>query len=561
MRFRLVAALLVSAAPLPLLAATVEPPPKVTSPLGAYLAASTAERAYDLSNAYAFMGQALAADPKDLELLRRTLDLAISEGRMADATALAERLAAVEQAQPNAQILLATNEIRQGKLDQADARLRGLPRIGLGNLVVPLMRGWIAAGRRNLEMAQGQMAPLGEIPAVVLLRDFHTAMIADYLGDNAKAEAAYTSMLASEQVPSWRTVERAGAFYERIGKPELARAAYESIQKRTGDTLLTAPALQRLRQKVQPERAIVSVSDGLAEAFFDIASILQREQPAGLAALSYTRMALDLKPDFVSANMLLADILEAEERPAAALAAYQTVPKTSPFNWVARQRIAVIKDQLGDLDGAVAELRTMASERPEREDPMQRIGDLYRAKERWSDAAAAYDEAVKRLSQPPEPGDWSLFFSRGIVNERAGRTDQAIGDLGKALELQPDQPYVLNYLGYTWLEQRKNYEKARGMIERAVALRPRDASIRDSLGWAFYRQGDFDHAVGHLEAAIVLKPTDPTINDHLGDAYFKVGRTREARYQWERAIKLDPEPDAKAALVKKLAGDTSVVAP
>ena len=194
----------------------------------------------------------------------------------------------------------------------------------------------------------------------------------------------------------------------------------------------------------------------------------------------------------------------------------------------------------------------MAEEAPERSDALIAMGDLLRGKDRFAEAESAYTRAIQRLPKI-ERSDWRLLYARGITYERTKRWPQAEADLLKALELEPDQPFVLNYLGYSWVDQGLNLDRAKAMLHRAVELRPDDGFIVDSLGWAYYRLGENDKAVTYLERAVELEPGDPVLNDHLGDVYWRVGRQREARFQWQRALTFKPEPDAVAAIQAKLA--------
>ena len=186
-----------------------------------------------------------------------------------------------------------------------------------------------------------------------------------------------------------------------------------------------------------------------------------------------------------------------------------------------------------------------------RSDAAIALGDVLRRNERFEEAAAYYDIAISR-TEAIEARHWSLFYSRGVTLERTDQWPRAEEDFLKALELKPDQPLVLNYLGYSWVEQGINLKHAMELIERAVVLRPTDGYIIDSLGWAFYRLGDFTNAVKHLERAVELRAADPIITDHLGDVYWRVGRELEARFQWERALVLGAEEDAAALIRQKL---------
>jgi Flp pilus assembly protein TadD len=291
--------------------------------------------------------------------------------------------------------------------------------------------------------------------------------------------------------------------------------------------------------------------EGMAEALFDLASALQGDRQLDLA-LVYARLATRLKPDFSGAVVLIGDLLERQGRLKDANEAYQLVSSDPIYGWAARLRIAGDLDALGDSDRAAVLLSQMSRERPERIDALVRLGDLYRAKNRYAEAVVAYDGAIQRLGPKPQNFEWGIFYSRGVALERTGQWQRAEADFLKALELSPDQPMVLNYLGYGWADQGVHLDRALGMISRAVELRPQDGYIVDSKGWVLFRLGDYSGAVGQLERAVELRPMDPVINDHLGDAYWRVGRRSEARFQWQRALSLEPEAQLTTALRAKL---------
>jgi tetratricopeptide (TPR) repeat protein len=532
-------------------ASAADATPDPASGAGAYLAGRAAANAGDFSTAAQYLGQALEEDPDNLELLRRTFLAMASEGRSNEMLALARRVTEHEPLAVLANLVLALDDVRGGKLDAADSRLAELPRSGITNLVLPLVRGWIAAGRKDEQSAVAALKPLSDSSAFATLQALHAALVADLVGDKAAATDAFREALDSTQNPPFRVVEIAGNFFERAGDTARAQAIYDAYLKQNPDTMLLQAALTRIKAGTKPVATVRSATDGLGEALFDIASILQRERPASEFGLIYDRLALQLKPDFPMAQMLLGDILETQKREADAITVYQTIAPDSPFRWSARLRIAADRDQLGQVDPAIAELTAMAAERPEREDALVRLGDLYRGHEHWQQSVTAYDGAISRIPTI-ERRHWALLFSRAIALERSHDWQRAETDLEQALKLEPDQPYVLNYLGYTWIEQGIHLEKARAMVERAVDLRPQDGNIVDSLGWLYYRTGDYDKAARQLERAVELRPQDATINDHLGDAYWQVGRHDEARFQWQRALSLEPEPDLKTTVEAKL---------
>jgi tetratricopeptide (TPR) repeat protein len=315
--------------------------------------------------------------------------------------------------------------------------------------------------------------------------------------------------------------------------------------------------LARARAKGTPPQPIAKASDGMAEALFDLASALQSDRTGDLAQI-YVQSAMWLRPHYPAANLLLGSLLENEQRYEAANAAYAAAGNDTTYGWAAKLHIASNLDQMGKSDEAVKVLEAMATEQPDRIDALVRLGDLWRSKVKqpgpfpeYDYALSAYDRAIARVPNP-QPQHWTLFFSRAVVLERSGRWARAEPDLLKALELEPEQPSVLNYLGYSWADQRLHLDKALPMIERAVELRPRDGYIIDSLGWVHFRLGNVEKALGYMEQAVELRPQDPTINDHLGDVYWRVGRRAEARFQWERALRLEPEPEAIPQIQKKI---------
>jgi Flp pilus assembly protein TadD len=275
-----------------------------------------------------------------------------------------------------------------------------------------------------------------------------------------------------------------------------------------------------------------------------------RQQSAQLAMI-YGRLSIYLRPDFDLAQMLVAGILESMERNEDAIATYQSVKPTSPLHWSARLRVAGNLEALERDDEAISLLRVLTKESPARPGPLVSLGDLLRSNKRFEESIDAYDRAVDMLGEI-EKRHWTILYSRGISLERSRKWALAEKDFQRALELNPEQPYVLNYLGYSWVDQGINLDRARKMIERAVQLRPNDGYIVDSLGWVLYRLGDFKGAVAKLERAVELRSQDPTINDHLGDAYWRVGRYNEARFQWQRALTLKPGPDQISAIEGKI---------
>ncbi|PKQ04990.1 MAG: hypothetical protein CVT72_10845, partial [Alphaproteobacteria bacterium HGW-Alphaproteobacteria-11] len=308
--------------------------------------------------------------------------------------------------------------------------------------------------------------------------------------------------------------------------------------------------LTRLSRGEALPAQVRNAADGAAEALYGLGSALMQDTSSDLSEV-YLHLALYLRPDFDIARSLLAGAHESRKRWQDAIDAYGKIDRASPLYMNARIQTALALDRLERDTEAVAMLRRLARDKPDRIDPLVAIGDIYRAKENYAEAVIYYERAIA-LSGTPADRDWTLYYARGICFERLGEWDKAESDLKLALKLSDDHPLVLNYLGYSWIEQHRRLDEALAMIEKAVERRPNDGFIVDSLGWARYRLGEYALAVKYLERAVELQPDDPTINEHLGDALWKVGRRIEARFQWNHALAMNPEEKRVKLLRAKL---------
>lgn len=530
-------------------AVAAETQPLPPSPYGHYLAARQAEA--DNANGVAadLLAVTLAADPDNPALLNETFLLLASEGRLEQAAKLAGRIDRLDPNSPTAGMVLAADDMVKGDFAAADERLAKLPDEGVNKLVVPMARAWLALGGKRPDDALAELKKLDAIPGLEPMAALHTGVIADLAGRPVQADAAFAKLLESEST-TLRVVDMVGNYYQRRGKPELARPLYDKFMAENPDSLALEQAMKALETGQKPAPIIADARDGLAETFFNLGSVLSREQVAD-TAMVFARIALALKPDFPIGQTLLAEMLAGQERTADAIEVYRSIDKASPYSWNARIEEAQGLDDLDKTDEAIAVLNAMIEERKDRSDAATALGNILRSHERFEEAVKAYDTAIERVTEP-KPQHWTLYYFRGIALERSKQWPRAEADLQRALELEPEQPYVMNYLAYTWVDQGVRLDEALKMLERAVELKPDDGFIVDSLGWVYFRRGEYDKAVTKLERAVELEPADATITDHLGDAYWKVGRKTEARYQWRRALLFEPEPARVAPIEAKL---------
>jgi Flp pilus assembly protein TadD len=260
---------------------------------------------------------------------------------------------------------------------------------------------------------------------------------------------------------------------------------------------------------------------------------------------------LILRPDHDLAAVTVADVLQEIKQDDAAIHGYDAVPAASPMRESAEIQAAIELDATGKKDEAMARMKAIVAAHPNDPEAWSALGSLQRSGKNFADAAKSYDKAIE-LVGTPDRAHWALFYFRGISFERSKQWPKAEADFKEALELYPEQPLVLNYLGYSWVDQGINLDEAFKMLRRAVDLKPTDGYIVDSLGWAHFRLGHFAEATLELEKAIELKPADPVVNDHLGDAYWRVDRKTEAHFQWNHARDMGPEPEDLPNILKKI---------
>jgi tetratricopeptide (TPR) repeat protein len=519
---------------------------------GAYLAGMTAFNQRDMRTAADLLTKALGNDFENALLAQKTLVALMSAGRIDDAIELAGQMQDAGIKSTLVTIVLMQAEARKGDYDEALAISRELPDDRLMQVTAPLLRAWLAMGGKGKEAAVAELEPLKEIDGAAMLWQLQSALLADHAGDAGKAATDLMAAVdSSVSIPA-----QLAQFYVtlklREGDEQAARAMLQRYRDQAeGRGEDVASAIERQFGKAKPKGPLVAdVKSGLAIAYSQIAMELMADDYNG-DALWLTRLALDLDPDLDIAALALGDLQRQIDHLDEAIAAYDKVPEDSIFRRPAQLSIAECYRRQEKFSEAESLLRKVMNEDETDISAAQQLGQLLRVNKKFEEAAKAYSVAIDRL-KTVEPDDWQLFYYRGISYERAKQWPNAEKDFKKALELSPDEPYVLNYLAYTWVERREHLDEAFAMLEKAVSQRPEEGFIVDSLGWAHYMLGRYPEAVTELERAVSLAPTDPVLNDHLGDAYWMVGRKQEARFQWTRALSFEPEPDLAPKLQRKL---------
>ena len=532
-------------------------PVTVNTLSGAYLAARIAESDNDLDAAIAYYRRALAFDPDNLTVQQSLLLGLISQGKFDEALPFAEKLKETPEVERFSRLALGTDAIRQGRYADAEYWLKLSLESDLDRLITGLMAAWAKLGDGKGDDALAFLENLSGPEWYDLFVTYHRALIAEQAGRTDAARAAFETaaenLSAAGAAPETylRSLEAYAGFLVRQGDREAGAAVLDKADSFAAGRL----TIQALRARMADGRAIAPLvpnpKAGAAEGLLNLATALNRSGGESFVRL-YLHYALALLPQSDAILIQLAGIAEQQSDAETAISFYERIPDSSPLKRVAELQLGLNLADLKRHDEAIAHLKAALARDESDMRAYLSLGGVYASQENYRAAADLYERAVARIGEPTR-AEWSIFYQRGIAYERLKEWDKAEPNFRKALELFPDQPQVLNYLGYSWVDMNINLEEGLELIQRAVDLRPSDGYIVDSLGWAFYRLGRYDDAVRELERAVGLMPADPILNDHLGDAYWRVGRKLEAGFQWNHALALDPEPDLKAEVEKKLA--------
>ncbi|KXF78409.1 hypothetical protein ATN84_00990 [Paramesorhizobium deserti] len=553
----LLAAVAGVALPVPtVLAKTSDNPIRTGSFAGAYLAGRVAEGDNDLNTAVAYYRQALAFDPSNQPMKQNLLIALLTDGKFRDALPLAEELKNVPEIERFSRVALAIDAISRKQYRKAGPLLMLSLQSDMDRLSTGLMRAWAIAGEGKTKDAFDALEKLEGPEWYNLFKTYNAALIADMAGEKEVASDFYQQAIDDRSgggaAPDTyeRIVEAYAAFKARNGDRQGAIELLDQAAEQLSGRLALREVREKLDKGEKLKPLVSTPQQGAAEVLYTLGTAINRGGAEAFAKL-YLQMSLPLRPGHDATLFQLGDIAAKLQQPEKAIEYYGRVPKDSVYRRDAEMQLGLNLAETGKTDESIKHLKTLLGKDRKDIRSYLALGGVYAQKKDFRNAAETYDAAVKEIGTPTRD-DWAIFYQRGIAYERVKEWDKAEPNFREALKLYPDQPQVLNYLGYSWVDMNTNLDEALDMIRKAVELRPQDGYIVDSLGWAYYRLGRYDEAVTELEKAVKLRPEDATINDHLGDAYWRAGRKLEATFQWNHAVASKPEPEELVKIEEKL---------
>ncbi len=516
---------------------------------GNYLAARHAGIERDSAAAADYYLKVLKTDPHNAELLSRAFLSVLTQGDVDQAGKLAEKLLQVDHNDHIARLVIGVRALKARQYAAARQDFSQSVHGPVTDLAAALLSAWSSYGAGDARDAVDNLQRLPGPDWYAIFKDLHSGLILDAAnhkkGAGKQLESAYK--LDSTAL---RTVEAYGRYLSRNGGKDAALKIYQGFNKSLPDHPLIKQEMAEISAGHKLPPLVDSAQSGAAEALYGIGASIGRRGGEDLAII-YLQLALYLDPHHAMAMLSLADLYESLKKPELAIQVYERIPASSPLSESAEIQHAIDLDSLDRTAEAKQRLNQVIAAHPKDTEALMALGNIERGRKEYPACAATYTKAIGTIPEL-QKNNWVVLYFRGICYERSHQWPSAEADMKKALALFPDQPLVLNYLGYSWIDQGIHLEEGMDMIRRAVEQRPDDGYIVDSLGWAYYRTGNFVEAVKNLERAVLLKPDDPTINDHLGDAYWRVGRTLEAHFQWAQAKDFKPEADELAKINEKL---------
>lgn len=515
---------------------------------GAYLAARYAGLVRDGRSAAEYYSQALEQTPEDIALLERAIIYALVAGDTELALELATNAPSNAKQEGMAAMLVAVDHFKKGQFKKVSAFTNQENTGAIQDIIAKSLRDWSQIELKNKDIVLPVSHSEREARLFQGVQRYSDGLLQLANGQDEDALVSFEQAWSlGGRYPVG--VDAYARLTAEMGDIEAAKGIVSQFFEQIGDN----PLIDQLDRDLRAGKSLVaprpSAQQGAAASVLGYALAIAAKQGGDYANLYYS-IVLMLDNEQDAARLLLADSMRSAERQNDAIAQLHLITAGSVYFGAARVREAWALYDLGEEARAIELAKSALEAKPGRSLKMQ-IGDLYRTLNMFDDAESLFDTVVK---EDLKDGfiDWRVLFARATMRDKLNQWNAAEADLLAALNYAPERPEILNYLGYSWIDRGKNIDEAFGMIQRAMAQRPDEGYIRDSLGWAYYRLNQYEKAVKFLEEAAELEPSDPVINDHLGDAYWRIGRIEQAQYQWSRVVEYSDDNELTQIAQKKL---------
>ena len=515
---------------------------------GAYLAGRQAISDHNFVTASEFQTKSVSVDPSNSKLLEGLMISFIAQGSVDKAISIAEVYKDNGNQSQISQMILSASLIKDGRTEAFLSFIKDASKIT--PILKDLLSAWVLMGLNDDVNANRIFDKTAKVQGMGQFVNFHRAMSQLAAGKFEQALKTFNLIHSDKENPTRRSVISHTKILLSQSKFKEAQSLLEKWFGPTFDPEIEELFLNATNEKVYPKTSFSSINIAVADVFHSIANLIRKEADPTFT-LIYSRLAEYLDANHIDSILMTADLLVELEQYNLAIKEHEKLSNSQPQYFASELGRAEALRSSGKEEAAVEVLAALTRQFPNSPNGFSILGNHYRRLEAYDRAEVAYKEAIKLYQAKGEAG-WFLYYVRGITRERLNLWGLAEKDFRKALSLNPTQPQVLNYLGYSLIEKNTKLDEALDMIERAVKESPDSGYIVDSLGWGYYKLGEYEKAVPNLEKAAELMPIDPIVNDHLGDVYWMVGRKTEAEFQWRRALSFDPEEEEIQRIKKKL---------
>jgi tetratricopeptide (TPR) repeat protein len=515
---------------------------------GAYLAGRQAISDHNFVTASEFQTKSVSVDPSNSKLLEGLMISFIAQGSVDKAISIAEVYKDNGNQSQISQMILSASLIKDGRTEAFLSFIKDASKIT--PILKDLLSAWVLMGLNDDVNANRIFDKTAKVQGMGQFVNFHRAMSQLAAGKFEQALKTFNLIHSDKENPTRRSVISHTKILLSQSKFKEAQSLLEKWFGPTFDPEIEELFLNATNGKVYPKTSFSNINIAVADVFHSIANLIRKEADPTFT-LIYSRLAEYLDANHIDSILMTADLLVELEQYNLAIKEHEKLSNSQPQYFASELGRAEALRSSGKEEAAVEVLAALTRQFPNSPNGFSILGNHYRRLEAYDRAEVAYKEAIKLYQAKGEAG-WFLYYVRGITRERLNLWGLAEKDFRKALSLNPTQPQVLNYLGYSLIEKNTKLDEALDMIERAVKESPDSGYIVDSLGWGYYKLGEYEKAVPNLEKAAELMPIDPIVNDHLGDVYWMVGRKTEAEFQWRRALSFDPEEEEIQRIKKKL---------